>query len=134
MLKLNLEEATILALQNELNGDNDFVYHCTKTIKDYYNILENGFDINRLNDKYVFLAEDLYDAQGYGKYPIKLLKLDVENKLNIVTLTNISSIADIDDKFDEDDNIDGIKYCWKNHTYRYMIRNINKLNMLNRYK
>lgn len=126
---MNKQEAFIFLLSRKvINNESDYVYHSTENIDAAKDIIVNGF--NKGKENLVFLDEDYNDSKGYGNFTIALYKKDVES-LNLIYLTDIKSEQDVVQALENE--CDGVKYNWPQHNSYYRIKNIDKLNKLERY-
>lgn len=95
-----------------------YAYHGCKSKMVMNNIINNGF-----NTKSVFLSEDIYDANGYGNF---LIKVDISN-LNLKFISNKDMKDDWYNRNKYKD-YDGIAYNYGDRATQFEIYNIDKLN------
>lgn len=110
----------MIRIIEEFNSS-DITYHGTKSESSRNSIIESGF-----TGSSVFLSESEYDAEGYGRFIVRVYDI---NSLNL------KEIVPGEDSFDRDNysEYDGIKYRYdKYRPYNYEIYNILKLNKLKR--
>lgn len=107
---------TIKKINDENAIKYKYAYHGAKTEEAANNILDKGFKGNR-----VFLTEDVYTAEGYGKY---IIKVDISS-LKLYQLTD----EDLDNSdYSPRNGYDGIIYRYGNGAYNVEVFNVNKLN------
>lgn len=118
--KLNKEQ-----LQEALKSG--YVYSGVKSKEILDDIINNGF-----NKDSVFFSEDLYDAQGYGRFVVAVKGID---SLQLYTLDKdeIDNLSKVVEQVKATRNYDGVKYRYaEDRPYNYEIFDMANLNKLER--